>query len=161
MRRSTRVLVLTAALAACAMTSAHADTSSLEERMSYKDFTRFGLDKLSPEQLKGLNEWMNAHGGVCPPGVAGSPAGATPAGAMPAPTAQDTHSAKLVGEFKGWEKGTVLRLADGSAWEVRDDEPFIAHSASSPVVTVDRSLVSGWRLTVAGYNEIAHVIPAK
>jgi hypothetical protein len=162
MRGSTRAFVLTAALAACAMTAAKADdTSSLEERMSYKDFTRFGLDKLSPEQLKGLNEWMKAHGGVCPPAVASAPAGVAPLGAASAAAEADKHSAKLVGEFKGWEKGTVLRLADGSAWEVRDDEPFIAHSASSPVVTVDRSLVSGWRLTVAGYNEIAHVIPAK
>jgi hypothetical protein len=161
MRGSTRALVLTAALAACAMTSAHADdTSSIEERMSYKDFTRLGLDKLSPEQLKGLNEWMKAHGGTCPPGVAGA-AGVAPA-AAPAPAgAKDKYSARLVGEFKGWEKGTVLRLADGSAWEVRDDEPFIAHSAGSPVITVEKSLIAGWRLSVAGYNEVARVIPAK
>ena len=162
MRGSTRALVLTAALAACAMTSAHAgDTSSLEERMSYKDFTRLGLDKLSPEQLKGLNEWMSAHGGLCPPGAAASPAGAAPAGAASTPADKDKHSARLVGEFKGWEQGTVLRLADGSAWEVRDDEPFIAHSASSPVVSVEKGLVAGWQLSVEGYNEIAHVIPAK
>jgi hypothetical protein len=163
MRGSTRALVLTAALAACAMTSAHADdASSLEERMSYKDFTRLGLDKLSPEQLKGLNEWMKAHGGVRPPAVAGA-TGAAPASASASVPAAEAakHSAKLVGEFKGWEKGTVLRLADGSAWEVRDDEPFIAHASGSPVVTVDKSLVSGWRLSVAGYNEMAHVIPAK
>ena len=163
MRVSTRALVLIAALAACAMTSAHADdNSTLEERMSYKDFTRLGLDKLSPEQMKGLNEWMKAHGGVCPPGVAAA-AGAAPATASaPAPAAdKDKHSAKLVGEFKGWEQGTVLRLADGSAWEVRDDEPFIAHSSGSPMVSVEKSLVAGWRLTVAGYNEVARVIPAK
>src|SRR4051794_12982530 len=114
MRGSTRALVLTAALAACAMTSAHADdNSTLEERMSFKDFTRLGLDKLSPEQLKGLNEWMKTHGGpACRPGVAGAPvAGAVGAAA---PAEKDKYSAKLVGEFKGWEKGTVLRLADGS-----------------------------------------------
>src|SRR6185312_15835263 len=109
--------------AACALTSAHADdTSSLEERMSYKDFTRLGLDKLSPEQLKGLNEWMKAHGGACPPGVAAP--GAAAVGVAPAAgaaAAGDHYSAKLIGEFKGWEKGTVLRLADGTAWEVRDD----------------------------------------
>mgnify|MGYP001557697179 CR=1 FL=1 len=158
MRGSTRALVLTAALAACALTSAHADdTSSLEERMSYKDFTRLGLDKLSPEQLKGLNEWMKAHGGACPPGAAA--VGVAPAAGAAA--AGDHYSAKLIGEFKGWEKGTVLRLADGTAWEVRDDEPFIAHSAGSPVITVDKSLIAGWRLSVAGYNEVARVIPAK
>jgi hypothetical protein len=163
MRGSTRALVLTAALAACAMTSAHADdNSTLEERMSYKDFTRLGLDKLTPEQMKGLNEWMKAHGGACPPGVAGA-AGAAPAvGAAAAPAAaKDKYSSRLVGPFKGWEKGTVLHLADGSAWEVRDDEPFIAHASCSPNVTVDKSLVMGWMLSVEGYNETARVIPAK
>ena len=162
MRGSTRALVLTAALAACAVTSAHADdNSTLEERMSFKDFTHLGLDKLSPEQLKGLSEWIKLHGGACPPGVAPAVGSAAPA-AAPAPAgSKDKYSARLVGEFKGWEKGTVLRLADGSAWEVRDDEPFIAHSASSPMVSVEKSLIAGWRLSVAGYNEVARVIPAK
>jgi len=162
MRRSTRALVLTAALAACAMTSAHADdNSSLEERMSYKDFKSFGLDKLSPEQLKGLSEWIKLHGGACPPGVAPAVGSAAPA-AAPAPAgSKDKYSARLVGEFKGWEKGTIIHLADGTAWEVRDDEPFIAHTASSPMITVEKSLIAGWRLSVAGYNEVARVIPAK
>jgi len=162
MRRSTRALVLTAALAACAMTSAHADdNSSLEERMSYKDFKSFGLDKLSPEQLKGLSEWIKLHGGACPPGVAPAVGSAAPA-AAPAPAgSKDKYSARLVGEFKGWEKGTIIHLADGTAWEVRDDEPFIAHAASSPMITVEKSLIAGWRLSVAGYNEVARVIPAK
>ena len=163
MRGSTRAFVLTAALAACAMTSAHADdNSTLEERMSYKDFKAFGLDKLTPEQIKGLNDWMKAHGSAnCPPGIAApAVAGAAPAASAPAGT-QEKYSAKLVGEFKGWEKGTVLRLADGSAWEVRDDEPFIAHAAGSPMITVEKSLIAGWRLSVAGYNEVARVIPAK
>lgn len=163
MRGTTRALVLTAALAACAMTSARADdNSTLEERMSYKDFKAFGLDKLTPEQIKGLNDWMKAHGGpVCPTGVMAPAAGAAPAAAAAPAGTKEKYSAKLVGEFKGWEKGTVLRLADGSAWEVRDDDPFIAHSASSPMITVEKSLIAGWRLSVQGYNEVARVIPAK
>src|SRR5215475_11440050 len=137
MRGSTRALVLTAALAACAMTSAHADdNSTLEERMSYKDFTRFGLDKLSPEQLKGLNEWMKAHGGACPPGVAGPVGSPSSSGGAPMPQESGAITSKLVGEFAGWEKGTVLKLANGSAWEVRDDEPFIASRSNAPLVTV-------------------------
>ena len=41
MRGSTRALALAVALAACSMTAAHADdNSTIEERMSYKDFTR-------------------------------------------------------------------------------------------------------------------------
>ena len=53
MRGSTQALLLFAALSGIAMTMpARADdNSTIEERMSYKDFTRFGLDKLSPDQL--------------------------------------------------------------------------------------------------------------
>ena len=159
MRGSTQALLLFAALSGSTMTMlARADdNSTLEERMSYKDFTRFGLDKLSPEQLRGLNDWMKAHGGACVPAAA-APAGTTPSSAAaPAP---DAVTSKLVGEFKGWEKGTVLKLANGQSWEVRDDEPFIASRSNAPAVTVEKGLVGGWRLTVAGYNEIAHVIPA-
>jgi hypothetical protein len=160
MRGSTRVFVLTAALAACAMmTSAHADDpSTLEERMSYKDFTRFGLDKLSPEQLRGLNEWMrtNANGALCTPATA---AAAAPGSAAPA-AASDHIVSRIAGDFRGWEKGTVLKLQNGQAWEVRDDEPLIASRESSPAVTVEKGLIGGWRLSVEGHEEIAHVIPA-
>ena len=37
-------------------------TSTLEERMSQSDFRAAGLDHLSPEQLKYLNEWLRTHG---------------------------------------------------------------------------------------------------
>jgi hypothetical protein len=162
MRGSTQALVLFAALAACSLTNAARadDNSTLEERMSYKDFTRFGLDKLSPEQLKGLNEWMKAHGGACPPGVAGPVGTPSSSGSAPMPQGAGAITSKLVGEFAGWEKGTVLKLANGTAWEVRDDEPFIASRSNAPMVTVEPGMISGYRLSVEGYNEIAHVIPA-
>jgi hypothetical protein len=159
MRGSTQVLLLFAALSISAMTTAARadDNSTIEERMSYKDFTRLGLDKLSPDQLRGLNEWMKAHGGMCPPGVAAT-GGVAPAGTATNTAQSDKVTSKLVGEFKGWEKGTVLKLANGTAWEVRDDEAFIANHSDSPEVTVERGLIGGWRLSVAGYNEIAHVL---
>ncbi|HVT31558.1 MAG TPA: hypothetical protein VHE32_02865 [Rhodanobacteraceae bacterium] len=158
MRGSTRALVLTAALAACAMTSAHADDhSTLEERMSYKDFTRLGLDKLSPEQLRGLNEWVrtNASGAFCTPAAAAAPNGTTATAAT-----ADRIVSRIAGDFVGWEKGTVLKLANGEAWEVRDDEPLIASRENAPAVTIEKGLIGGWRLSVEGHEEIAHVIPA-
>ncbi len=161
MRGSTQALLLFAALSGSTMTMpARADdNSTLEERMSYKDFTRFGLDKLSPEQLRGLNDWMKAHGDACVPGAI-APMATTPSSAAASAAASDTVSSNLIGEFRGWEKGTVLKLANGQSWEVRDDEPFVASRSNAPAVTVKKGLIGGWRLTVAGYNEIAHVIPA-
>jgi hypothetical protein len=158
MRGSTRVFVLTAALAACAMTPARAgDDATLEERMSYKDFTRLGLDKLSPEQLRGLNEWVrtNAGGALCTPAAAAGTSGS------PTPAAtSDRIASRIAGDFVGWEKGTVLKLANGGVWEVRDDEPLIASREHAPAVTIEKGLIGGWRLSVEGHEEIAHVIPA-
>src|SRR5688572_10963425 len=36
--------------------------SSLEERMSHADFKAAGLDKLTPEELAALNEWLRQRG---------------------------------------------------------------------------------------------------
>lgn len=158
MTRLFRPLLPLALILAVATTHARADdASTLEERMSFKDFTRFGLDKLSPDQLRGLNEWMKAHGLTCPPAVAaGAPIPSAPAAAA-VPSAPTTS--RLVGDFKGWEKGTVLTLENGQRWEVRDDEPFVTSREPGPQVTVEKALL-GWRLSVVGHAEMAHVIPA-
>lgn len=161
MTRPVRLLpfcALALALAA-AMPVRADDASTLEERMSFKDFTRFGLDKLSPDQLRGLNEWMKAHGMTCPPAAA---AGAVPqpAAAPAATTTPDHVASRIAGDFTGWEKGTVLVLDNGEKWEVRDDDAFVTSRESRPEVTVEKSLL-GWRLSVAGHSELAHVIPAR
>ena len=98
-----------AALLACPFALAHAaGFSTLEERMSYKEFTAYGLDKLSPQQLQGLNEWVQKHNAECV--AAAAPAPGTAAAAPTAAANSGTVHSRLVGEFKGWEKGTVLVL---------------------------------------------------
>ena len=159
MTRIHRILPLCALLLACvAAPPARADDSTLEERMSYKEFTRFGLDKLSPDQMRGLNEWMKAHGQSCAP-TAAAGMQAAPAAANAQASPPDHVTSRIAGDFSGWEKGTVLTLANGQKWEVRDDEPLIASREKSPEVTVEKGLL-GWTLGVAGHAEIAHVIPA-
>lgn len=158
MTRTTRMLPLCVLLLACVAPHARADDSTLEERMSFKDFTRFGLDKLSPDQLHGLNDWMKAHGQDCAPAGA---AGAAPGASNAPPVASPDHvTSRIAGEFSGWEKGTVLTLANGQKWEVRDDDSLVTSHEKSPEVTVDKGML-GWTLGVAGHAEIAHVIPAR
>lgn len=156
MTRTIRILPLCALLLACVAPHVRADdTSTLEERMSFKDFTRFGLDKLSPDQMRGLNEWMKAHGQDCAPGTSAAPASASAQPAAP----PDRVKSRIAGDFSGWEQGTVLVLENGQKWEVRDDDPLIASREKSPAVTIEKGLL-GWTLSVAGHPEIAHVIPA-
>jgi len=148
------------ALLACPLTLAHA-AGSLEERMSYKEFTAYGLDKLSPEQLQGLNQWVQQHAAECATTTAPVAGGAVPAPATTAAAASSTIHSRLAGKFKGWEKGTVLTLENGQRWEVRDDEPVIGSGQDSPMVSVERGLVSGWRLSIDGASDVAHVVPAQ
>jgi hypothetical protein len=152
-------------LAAFAVHSVAAE-STLEERMSYKEFTNYGLDKLTPEQLRGLNAWLNAHGKDCAPGTPAAAAmpGASADASVPPPPVRatpDKVSSRIAGEFRGWKQGTILVLANGQRWEVRDEEPFITSAEKSPNVLVEPGLLSGWTLTVEGHSEIAHVIPSK
>ena len=160
MKRTIRILPLCALLLACIAPHVRADdNSTLEERMSFKEFTRLGLDKLSPDQLRGLNDWMKAHGQTCAPLAAnGMQAAPAASSAQPAAT-PDRVTSRIAGEFAGWEKGTVLVLDNGQKWEVRDDDPLVASREKSPAVTVEKGLL-GWTMSVAGHPEIAHVIPA-
>lgn len=130
--------------------------SSLEERMSYKEFREYGLDKLTPEQLRGLNTWLQTHGTRGSAGV-GSAAAASEA-AAPSRIDQQKIVSRLKGEFTGWHQGTVLALENGQRWEVLNDDTVYAHGIQSPEVTIEKGgLIGGWRLTVAGQNDIAHV----
>jgi hypothetical protein len=141
---------------------------SLEERMSYREFTGFGLDKLTPEQLRGLNTWVQAHAtavdckDAAAPGAAAGAAGSREPVPPPAPqrAAAARVTSRLVGQFSGWTQGQVLTLANGQRWEVRDEEPFHASAESQPRVTVEPGFLSGWTLSVEGHAEVAHVVPA-
>lgn len=156
-RRGKLVLALAAFGLSAALHAEQPAFSSLEERMSYKEFKEYGLDKLSPEQLKGLNGWLRGHGtvGIAAVGVAGPAAATQPA----------TEASKIVsrvrGEFNGWQQGTVLTLENGQKWEILDDDTLYAHSDRGPEVTIEKGgLINGWRLTAEGYSNIAHVMPA-
>lgn len=158
LRRPHRLLRSTLFLALAIAPLAHAQTptfSSLEERMSHAEFVRLGLDKLSPEQLEGLNEWLRAHG------ASGPSLDATTAAAAPTATAPqgDVHS-RLVGDFRGWKYGTVFELENGQRWQVTDDTPMTIRSVPSPMVTVRKGFLGNWLLSVDGINDSVHVTQA-
>lgn len=53
-----RAAALIAALTVCGALYADQPFSSLEERMTAREFREAGLDKLSPEELAALNRWI-------------------------------------------------------------------------------------------------------
>lgn len=166
-------------LSAFAVAPLHAQqTVSLQEQMGSTDFSRAGLDKLSPAELQHLQQWLAVHAPVLATKVpASEETSATAAaakssglfGSKPKATKtkvakvkhDDTITSQIAGEFNGWERGTVLTLQNGQKWRVSDDRSFtVRKPLASPEVSVKPGFLGSWTLKVQGYNTTAKVEPA-
>lgn len=146
---------------------------SLAARMGDAEFHRAGLGQLTPQQLQALESWLAEHGGelVRPRPLAAersatvaadraSHRGVPPVAAKARPAREVIHST-LAGNFRGWQPGTVLVLANGQRWRVADDSVLdTGRPLTDPAVTIKPGLVGGWLLKVEGYNTSARVQPA-
>lgn len=151
--------------------AAHAQSvPSLQQRMGNAAFHQAGLDRLSPQELHALEQWLAAHPDalVPPPSDAGSATVAADrasghAGVRAAKTrpARETIVSHIAGRFGGWQPGDVLALANGQRWRVVDDSSLDTGKAlDAPAVAIKPGLVGGWLLKVEGYNATARVQPA-
>jgi hypothetical protein len=132
------LLVLTAA-------SAQTQPSSLEERMSQADFRAAGLDHLSPEQLKYLNEWLRTHGGAAP----GVGPGGTPQ-FYADDSSRDVIEGHIDGTFTGWRGKSVFKLDNGQEWRQAESGMYDAGKFDSPVVRIKPMLLGSWLMYVEG-----------
>ncbi|MGD9020931.1 MAG: hypothetical protein PVF46_03985 [Lysobacterales bacterium] len=151
--------------------SAYAATgfSTVEERMTGKEFKETGLVKLTDEELAALNDWLRRHS-VATLENAKAPPASSVAGENPTEDdrgfeyntkdgdpIEDIHST-IVGTFDGWRgKGTVFTLANGMVWQQQDDDTFYIKPVENPEVIVKKGLFSRWELSVAGYGSSIRV----
>jgi hypothetical protein len=143
--------------------------STVEERMTGKEFSETGLSKLTPEELAALNQWLRSHsvatledaryapgaamtaaatgdlrGFEDRPGAGGGPSGAIISG--------------IVGEFGGWsEDGTVIELENGMVWKTAESTSFYLPAQEGRVAEIDQTIFGGWRLKVEGYSKTVAV----
>lgn len=154
----TRIL-LSAALALLFAGPVFADSfSSLEERMSAKDFKAAGLDKLTPEELQQLNEWLRLRGAG---GQAGAPVAVVEdkRGFM-LDRDRDTSAivSRIAGEFRGWDgTKTVVTLQNGQVWQSNDSGARMAVKLDSPGVTIESGMMNSWYMQIEGYNKKVRV----
>lgn len=146
--------------------TAHAqDHDSLKARMSPEQFHAAGLDKLTPAELQTLQGWLDSHPRTENAAAQAAPAaapvspeqafGGTPAAkAVPEPRSIEAH---VVGRFKGWSRGTVLKLDNGQVWQVSDESSLYVDPMQSPIVHIRRGLFGSYMLKVEGYNTVAKV----
>ena len=137
--------------------------SSLEERMSAAEFKAAGLDKLSPEELAALNDWLRAKG------VSGA-SFVAPAAVAPVedrrgfPVSIGSSSDKAIvsriqGEFRGWDgTATQFTLENGQVWKSTDPAARLSVRLNDPVVVIRPGVLNSWFLQVEGYNAKVRVV---
>lgn len=143
--------------------------SSVEERMSGKEFQAAGLHKLTDEELRALNAWLREHSIATLDRPMSSPATAGASVAVSGDSGGDrrgmrpgkqklTDEDKLItsriqGAFDGWDGNTVFKLENGMVWKQDEKDVFrIRPSMDSPAVTIKKGLFNTWHLQVEGYN---------
>lgn len=141
------------ALALTAGTAAAQEFSSLEERMSAKEFKEAGLDKLTPEELAKLNAWLGGRMQA----QAAAPATAPVEDRRGFLDGEDEDESDIVttipGTFRGWsKKGDRFVLSNGQVWEVSDATPKFSVNVENPQVTIEAGAFSAWYLSIEGYN---------
>lgn len=143
-------LLLVCAVAVSPAVLAQAQTSTLEERMSESQFRSFGLDKLTPEELQGLNAWLQGRGVL---GATAAAGGSEPPrddrqGFRTGKGDRDEVRANLIGTFTGWSGKTVFRLDNGQEWQQAEAGAYSGQRFESPEVTIKPKAMGSWLLVV-------------
>lgn len=132
-----------------------AEFSSLEERMSGDEFSAAGLDRLTPDELVRLNDWLRAN---WPAASTPYPAQADTRGLSQPETPRDAIVSRLIGDFSGWDSRTVFRLENGMVWEAAGSAtPLAIRPVSNPTVIIEPAFMGTWLLRIEGYNATIRV----
>jgi hypothetical protein len=121
-----------------------AEFSTLEERMSQAQFHAAGLDKLSPEELKTLNDWLRGHETVTTKVVtqSGQPL------FYPKASEREVVESRIDGTFSGWLGHSVFRLENGQEWTQAESGTFSNGKYDHPKVRVKPMLMGNWLMYV-------------
>ena len=162
-------LVLVSSLLVCSQllwAQSEQPFSSLEERMTGREFTESGLHKLNPEELAALNRWIRERSVAEYEGPTESEietgSEATTRGQADEASSIDSmprerFKSRLVGEFTGWSGNTVFRLDNGMVWKQNKSDSFRTKRIESPMVTIRPGLLGSWWLSVEGFNSSTRV----
>lgn len=150
--------VATLILALGASIAGAAGFSSIEERMNGHEFSAAGLDRLSPEELARLNDWLRAN---WPSQSAATPypAMADSRGLSEPKASRDAIVSRLEGEFTGWDSRSVFHLENGMVWEAAGGSvtPLSTRPLQNPTVIIEPALMGAWLLRIEGYNATLRV----
>jgi hypothetical protein len=121
-----------------------AEFSSLEERMSQQEFRAAGLDKLSPDELRNLDEWLHAHQTVTTKLV-------TPSGTPAFYTNKEEKlpvESSIAGKFRGWYGKSTFTLENGQEWTQAESGQISVGPYDHPKVRIKPMMVGAWLMYV-------------
>lgn len=135
--------------------------SSLEERMTGREFRETGLYKLSEDELAALNRWIRQRSLAeeeprAPIATASSESSASAASddrrGLRSSEERSPIESRIVGSFTGWRGRTEFELENGQVWRQAESGTFVVPEIENPEVEIVPGMLSSWRLRVSGYN---------
>jgi hypothetical protein len=118
---------------------------SMADVMTAKEFDAAGLRKLSPDELRVMNSWLNAYTRR----VLAITQGQTTSVADP-PAASAVIESQIDGDFNGWEGETIFKLRNGQIWQ-QSSYAYTYHYAYAPKVLIYKSGAS-YKMKVDGVD---------
>lgn len=162
-----KLLFLLFALIVTSTTYAVDSFSTVEERMSGKEFKATGLGKLTDAELAELNDWLRRHSVATLENTAArASSGAAVAGATKDlrgfenqpkddPNGNDSKEihGTIVGTFSGWNgKGEIFKLTNGMIWQATENDTFYTQPTENAQVTIHKGFMGNWRLSMDGHG---------
>jgi hypothetical protein len=140
--------------------------SSLEEQMTGAEYNASGLEKLTPEELAALNNWIRNHsvatlnlprsGSTTPSDSDGADQRGFENKAI-AEMGDSPIKSRIKGNFSGWDGSAVFVLENGMIWEQADNDKFHIREVENPEITIEPGMFKSWRLSVDGYSSECRV----
>lgn len=130
------------------------DFPGIEKMMSAEEFSRAGLDRLTPEQVRALNEWLVRY-------TAGEAyVVQTTSEEVRAAVPEFRIEARILPPFTGWTGQTLFRLDNGQVWRQRIKGRYM-FSGDDTRVVITRNLLGFYNLKLEATGRAVGVEPVR
>ena len=143
MKRFVRLCTLTFMLAFAAGAAVAADPGTwkgVQEMMEQEEFTAAGLDKLSPEELRRLNDWLARF-------IAQEAGHIVRTDENLRELQNAPLRRRIVGSFRGWSGNTTFQMDNGEVWRQRHGGRYFAN-LENPEVEISRNLMGFYEMEI-------------
>lgn len=130
------------------------DFPGIQKLMTAEEFARTGLDRLTPEQMRALDDWLVRY-------TAGEAyVVQTTSEEVRAAVPEFRLEARIVPPFSGWSGQTLFRLDNGQVWRQRIKGRYM-FSGDDTRVVITRNLLGFYNMTLVNSGRSVGVEPVR